>query len=129
MNGIALWDIKNYGWAWIAADRLGQRFLHAGTGTRGVATGEQLWEGIKIPLIIQVMTDSWEPSEHVVPPEKPIQSKAETFTVEGDHSVCRHFLARFRRKPKCDSKSEFMLRYSIRLMMAKWNGEPGYILN
>ncbi len=75
------------------------------------------------------MTDSWEPSEYVVPPEKHIQSKAETFTVEGDHSLFRHFLARFRRKTKCDNKSESMLRYSVRLVMAKWNGELGYILN
>ena len=29
------------------------------------------------------MTDYWKPYEHFVPKEKHIQSKAETFTVEG----------------------------------------------
>ena len=82
-------------------DLLGKRFLHAVTGTRGVLTGEQLWNALESPLIDQVMTDSWEPYEHVVPPEKHIQSKAETFTVEEYNSVFRHFLARFRRKTKC----------------------------
>jgi len=88
-----------------------------------------VWAAIQSPLIAQVMTDYWEPYEHVVPPEKHIQSKAETFTVEGYTSLFRHFLARFRRKTKCYSKSESMLRYSVMLLMAKWNGELLYILH
>ena len=32
------------------------------------------------------------------------------------------FLARLRRKSKCYSKSLDMLRYSVLLLMAKWNG-------
>ncbi len=60
-------------------------------------TGEQLWEAIESPLIDQVMTDYWEPYEHVVPPEKHIQSEAATFTVEGYTSLFRHFLARIHR--------------------------------
>ena len=92
-------------------------------------TGEQLWDAIKSPLIAQVMTDNWEPYEHFVPPEKHVQSKAETFTVEGYNSLFRHFLARLRRKTKCYSKSETMLRYSVLLLMAKWNGELKYLLN
>jgi len=75
------------------------------------------------------MTDYWEPYEHFLPPENHIQSKAETFTVEGYNSLFRHFLARFRRKTKCYSKSETMLRYSVLLLMAKWNGELKYLLN
>ena len=92
-------------------------------------TGEQLWDAIESPLIDQVMTDYWEPYKHFVPPENHIQSKAETFTVEGYNSLFRHFLARFRRKTKCYSKSEAMLGYSVMLLMAKWNGELEYILN
>ncbi len=30
---------KNYCWIWFAVDRLGKRFFHADTGTRGVVTG------------------------------------------------------------------------------------------
>ena len=84
---------------------------------------------MKSLLIAHVMTDYWEPYEHFVPPEKHIQSKAETFTVEGYNSLFCHFLARFRRKTKCYSKSESMLRSSVMPLMAKWNGELGYILN
>ncbi len=92
-------------------------------------TGEQLWDAIQSPMIAQVMTDYWEPYEHFVPAEQHIQSKAETFTVEGYNSLFRHFLARFRRKTKCYSKSEAMLKYSVMLLMAKWNGELEYLLN
>ena len=68
------------------------------------------------------MTDYGKPYEHVVPPEIHTQSKAETFTVEGYNSLFRHFLARLRRKSKCYSKSLDMLRYSVVMLMAKWNG-------
>jgi hypothetical protein len=50
--------------------------------------------------------------------------KAETYTVEGYNSLFRHFLARLRRKSKCYSKSKMiMLKYSVMLLMFKWNGE------
>jgi insertion element IS1 protein InsB len=68
------------------------------------------------------MTDYWKPYEHCVPPEIHTQSKAETFTVEGDNSRFRHFLARLRRKSQCSSKSLDMLRYAVVMLMAKWNG-------
>jgi insertion element IS1 protein InsB len=68
------------------------------------------------------MTDYWKPYEHCVPPEIHTQSTAETFTVEGYNSLFRHVLARLRRKSKCYSKSLEMLRYSVVMLMAKWNG-------
>ena len=92
-------------------------------------TGARLWEAIESPMIAAVMTDYWEPYVQFVPSEKHRQSKAETFTVEGYNSLFRHFLARCRRKTKCDSKSETMLRYSVMLLMAQWNGELEYILS
>ncbi|MCG8206814.1 IS1 family transposase, partial [Tenacibaculum finnmarkense] len=39
----------------------------------------------------------------IIPKDKHVQSKAETFTVEGYNSLFRHFLARMRRKSKCYS--------------------------
>lgn len=68
------------------------------------------------------MTDYWKPYAHFGPPEIHTQSKTETFTVEGYNSLLRHVLARLRRKSKCDSQSLEMLRYSVVLLMAKWNG-------
>jgi insertion element IS1 protein InsB len=68
------------------------------------------------------MTDYWKPYEKFLPPELHVQSKAETYTVEGYNSLFRHFLARLRRKTKCYSKCKAMLQYSVMLLMAKWNG-------
>ena len=92
-------------------------------------TGARLWAAIKSPLIEQAMTDYGEPYAQFIPSEMHVQSKRETFTVEGYNSLFRHFLARFRRKTTCYSKSESMLRYSVMLLMAKWNGELEYILS
>ncbi|MGZ8927336.1 MAG: IS1 family transposase, partial [Methylobacter sp.] len=41
----------------------------------------------------------------------------------------RHFLARLRRKSKCYSKSQKMLKYSVMLLMLKWNRDLEAILN
>lgn len=69
------------------------------------------------------MTDFWKPYEKIIPPEIHVQSKAETYTVEGYNSIIRHFLARFKRKTKCYSKSMEMLEYSILLLINKWNNQ------
>jgi insertion element IS1 protein InsB len=61
--------------------------------------------------------DYRKPYGHIIPPEKHIQSKAKTFTVEGYNSLFRHFLARMRRKSKCYSKKMEMLKLSILLLM------------
>ncbi|MBL0717563.1 MAG: IS1 family transposase, partial [Desulfosarcina sp.] len=63
------------------------------------------------------------------PSEMHIQSKAETYTVEGYNSLFRHFLARLRRKTKCYSKNQKMLQYSVMLLMLKWNEGLSAILN
>ena len=106
----------------MAVDRTGRRFIECTFGSRDTATGSVLWEKIEDKTIGDVMTDYWKPYEHFVPPEIHTQSKAEPFTVEGDNSRFRHFLARLRRKSKCYSKSLDMLRYSVVMLMAKWNG-------
>jgi insertion element IS1 protein InsB len=60
--------------------------------------------------------------------EKHLQTKAETFTVEGYNSRIRHYLARFKRKTKCYSKAAFMIEISLNLLMMKLNNESS-ILN
>jgi insertion element IS1 protein InsB len=69
------------------------------------------------------MTDHWEAYAGVLPEKKHIQSKAETYTVEGYNSLFRHFLARMRRKTKCYTKSVIMLKYSLLFLMTKRNGD------
>lgn len=75
------------------------------------------------------MSDYWNPYEKFIPGELHIQSKAETYTVEGYNSLFRHFLARLRRKSKCYSKSQEMLKYSVMLLMLKWNKDLITIYN
>ena len=75
------------------------------------------------------MTDYWKPCGHFIPDGKHTQSKAETYTVEGYNSLLRHFLARLRRKTICYRKSVEMLRYSVMLLMLKWNDGLASILN
>ena len=55
--------------------------------------------------------------------EKHLQTKAETFTVEGYNSRIRHYLARFKREVKCYSKSELMIEISLNLLMLKLNNK------
>jgi insertion element IS1 protein InsB len=62
-------------------------------------------------------SDYWEAYESIIPKEKHLQTKAETFTVEGYNSLFRHFLARMRIKAKCYSKKVEMLKFSILLLM------------
>jgi len=81
----------------------------------------KLWELIEDTVSGIVASDYWKAYENFVPKERHIQSKKETFTVEGYNSLFRHFLARLRRKSKCYSKSIEMLYYSVLLLMTKWN--------
>jgi insertion element IS1 protein InsB len=71
-----------------------------------------------------VMTDHWRAYAEFLPETiHHTQSKAETYTVEGYHSILRHFLARLRRKTKCYTKSLEMLKYSVLLLMKHRNKE------
>ena len=75
-----------------------------------------------------IASDYWKAYESIISHEKHLQTKAETFTVEGYNSLFRHFLARMRRKSKCYSKKMEMLKISILLLMHHRN-ETLYIFN
>jgi insertion element IS1 protein InsB len=66
-------------------------------------------------------TDYWKSYAEFLPADKHIQSKAETYTVEGYNSRIRHYLARFKRKGKCYSKSVGFLEASLNLLFLKLN--------
>jgi Transposase and inactivated derivatives, IS1 family len=80
-----------------------------------------LWDKVKEYAEGIVAADYWKPYKEMIPVEQLVQSKAETYTVESYNGIIRHFLARFRRKTKCYSKSEKMIEYSLLLLMAKRN--------
>jgi len=70
-----------------------------------------------------VCTDYWKAYHEFIPEEQHVQSKAETYTVEGYNSLFRHFLGRLRRKTKCYTKAKYMLIHSVKLLMFKWNND------
>jgi len=91
-------------------------------GSRGKKTGEKLFEQIELTTPFGFyMTDHWNAYQEIIPEQQHYQSKKETYTVEGYNSLLRHFLARLRRKSKCYTKSEEMLKYSLILLMEKLN--------
>ncbi|MBS1536865.1 MAG: IS1 family transposase [Bacteroidetes bacterium] len=112
---------KKYCWLWIAVDRHGHRFIDCQLGSRGTAIGEQLWNRIKEKAKGKVCTDYWKSYAEFIPAAIHIQSKEETYTVEGYNSLFRHYLARMKRKTKCYSKAYYMLLLSVKLLMNKWN--------
>ena len=54
----------------------------------------RLWETIKDKASGVIASDYWKAYENFIPSDIHIQSKKETFTVEGYNSLLRHFLAR-----------------------------------
>ena len=112
---------KNYCWIWIAVGRNEHKFINCEVGTRGTETGERLWAKIRNYSNGVVCTDYWKAYDAFVPRCQHIQTKKETYTVEGYNSFFRHFLARLR--IKCYSKAKYMLVYSVKLLMFKRNNE------
>ena len=68
-------------------------------------------------------SDKWKSYNELIPADKLIQSKAETYTVEGYNCRIRHYLARFKRKSLCYSKSVVMIEKSLKLLFMKLNNE------
>lgn len=83
----------------------------------------KLWKKIEDLAKGVVCADYWKAYNEFVPKELLIQSKAETYTVEGYNSLFRHFLARLRRKTKCYTKAKYMLVHSVQLLMMKRNNQ------
>lgn len=63
------------------------------------------------------MTDGWKVYPNFIPDGDQIVSKTYMTRVEGENTRLRHYLARLHRKTLCYSKSEQMLRHSIRLLI------------
>ena len=67
--------------------------------------------------------DYWKSYEKFIPADKHLQTKAETYTVEGYNNRIRHYLARLKRKGKCYSKADNMIEISLNLLMLKLNNQ------
>ena len=82
-----------------------------------------MWNSIQNLNVNYFASDYWKSYQEFIPVEKHLQSKAETFTVEGYNSRIRHYLARFKRKTKSYSKADYMMEISLNLLMIKLNNE------
>ena len=51
----------------------------------------------------------------------PMKDKSETYSVEGDNSDLRHYLARLRRKSRCFSRCEHALHNAVKLFVFAYN--------
>jgi hypothetical protein len=63
------------------------------------------------------VTDGWKVYPSFIPDGDQIVSKTYMTRVENENTRLRHYLARLHRKTLCYSKSEQMLRYSIKLLL------------
>ncbi len=115
-------SLKNTCWTWIAIDRQTKHLLGFVCGKRDTKTFKRLYNHLNPNNINLFCSDYWKVYQEVIPTYKHLQSKAQTFTVEGYNSRMRHYLARFKRKTKCYSKCKKMIELSLTLLFAKWNG-------
>ena len=80
-----------------------------------------MWVKVKEFAVGIVAADYWKSYNEMISKEQLVQTKSQTYTVESYNGQIRHFLARFRRKTKCYSKSEQMINYTLMLFFAKRN--------
>jgi insertion element IS1 protein InsB len=114
---------SNQRWTWYAIERKSGCVLAWHNGKRQDKDFLVLWDLLEIFDIDKYHTDDWGAYSKYIPPDKHIQSKAETYTIEGYNSRIRHYLARFRRKSKCYSKAEYMIEISLNLLFMKLNSK------
>jgi len=69
--------------------------------------------------------DGWESYTALIPPEKLIQTKAETHGIERNNFRQRHWMGRFRRKTCIVSRCKYMVDLSIGLF-AKFHINGGF---
>ena len=86
-------------------------------GNRSSETFKLLWQIIRCWHSYFYVTDGYPVYPCFISNEDHIVSKTYMTRVEGENSRLRHYLARLHRKTFCYSKSEEMLKYSIRLVI------------
>lgn len=66
-----------------------------------------------------VFADYWKSYKGIVPAESLVQTEKGTYPIESYNGQVGHFLARFRRRAGCYTKSIEMVELSLKLLMAK----------
>jgi insertion element IS1 protein InsB len=110
----------------IAVDRFGKKYLDFVCGDRSTKTFKKLWKKLKPINVDTYCSDDWKSYKKLIPAEKHIRSKADTFTVEGFNCRIRHYMARFKRRGLCYSKAVHMIEKSLTLLFLKLNKEISF---
>ena len=96
-----MYKFKKNIWLWTAVDRESKELVQYEVGTRETKYFERLSRKIS----------------HIESKKYASDKKAHTYTVERMNRLLRHYLARFRRKTYCWSKSLSMINDSVLLFM------------
>jgi IS1 family transposase/DNA-directed RNA polymerase subunit RPC12/RpoP len=108
---------KNKIWIWTALDHFKQGILGWVVGDHSAKTFAPLWTVVNQWKCYFYVTDGWKVYPNFIPDGDQIISKTYMTRVEGENSRLRHYLARLHRKTFCYSKSQEMLKYSIKLLI------------
>ncbi|MGV3599174.1 MAG: IS1 family transposase [Bacteroidota bacterium] len=112
---------KSKRWLWLALCRDTKRIVGFHVGGRGQKALKTLYNSISVIECSNYYTDGHAPYKNVLPKKKHSTATGQTNTIEGINSAIRHYLARFRRRSKCYSKSMRMVEVTIQLMMYKYD--------
>ena len=85
--------------------------------THSAETFKPLWKLVEKWQCYFYVTDGWKVYPGFIPDGDQIVCKTYMTRVEGENTRLRHYLARLKRKTLCYSKSEAMLKHSIRLLI------------
>lgn len=108
---------KNKIWLWTAVNKRTAGILAWVIGDRSAETFKPLWKILRGWQCFLYVTDGYcvypcfiDDADHLV-------SKTYMTRVEGENTRLRHYLARLHRRTLCYSKTEEMLRLSIKLLL------------
>jgi len=104
-----------------AVDRHAGKVIDFELGSRSVKTLKPLWERLSLKSTVTVCSDYFPAYSAVIPAQQHVESKAETWSVEGKNSQIRHRLARFHRKTFCYSKCRQVVEASLKLLFKYTN--------
>jgi insertion element IS1 protein InsB len=102
---------------WTVVDHFQAGILGWVLGDRSAKTFHPLWEIVAKWKCYFYVTDGSKVYPNFIRSGDQIISKTYMTRVEGENTRLRHDLARLHRKTLCYSKSEMMLRYSIKLLI------------
>ena len=108
---------KTKKWLWTAVNHWKPGIIAWELGDRSSKTFKPLWQVIRGWKSFLYVTDGWSVYSRFINDCDHLILKTYMTRIEGENTRLRHYLARLKRKTLCYSKSEEMLRLSIKLLI------------